>query len=220
MPTDVRSYSGSRYPKPPLPSGGTLDAPDQTVRRALLKREMGQPLSSKELNRVANRMSVEAETGRTGGVVRSPITPRRISPFDAGRQMRAEDDQFAAGYQGSQPGAAAPSANAGQVAPTAKAPAPAMGAAPAPAGQALPSAAPAAPVQRRQFGAPQKLNSPVAPAVGAGPGGSYVGGGGNYMAEFGTKKSAMEFADFAARQTKADTPPTTPVRRRTIAPRQ
>jgi hypothetical protein len=62
-----------------------------------------------------------------------------------------------------------------------------------------PAATPAAPVQRRTFGAPQRLANPVAPAVGAGANGSYVGGGGNYMADFATKRSAQDFAEFAAR---------------------
>jgi hypothetical protein len=65
---------------------------------------------------------------------------------------------------------------------------------------------PAVTVRPRTFGDPQKLASPVAPAVGAGPDGSFVGGGGDYMAEFGTRRSAREFADFASRATAAEAP--------------
>jgi hypothetical protein len=56
-----------------------LDSPDAAVRRIMLKRENGQRLSPAELDRLATRMSVEQETGRVGGTVRQPITPRRLA---------------------------------------------------------------------------------------------------------------------------------------------
>lgn len=94
-----------------------LDAPDTAVRRIMLKRSMGQPITTKEMNRLATRASVEAETNRAGGAVRMPITPRTLSPEEQGAADRQYNDAYAGGRNGA-PVRRAPAATPPAQAPT------------------------------------------------------------------------------------------------------
>jgi hypothetical protein len=63
-----------------------------------------------------------------------------------------------------------------------------------------PTVAASAVESRRIVDPVERLSSSVAPTVGAGRDGTFVGGGGSHLARFATKRSAQDFADFAARQ--------------------
>lgn len=206
----------------------TLDAPDLEVRRIMQKRQDGQALNRQEGNRLASRMSVEQETNRAGGVVKQPVTPRRLTPRQMGQRAREDDDAYAGGYTGSAPSAPViPGESGGNMAPGAAA-APAQrpafngeayadgvlrrrfGAPPNERKAPAPVSSPAMPppaamsdesaVKPRSLGTAERLASPVAPAVGVTGTGDYIGGGGNWAARFKTRQSAQDFAGFAASQ--------------------
>jgi hypothetical protein len=151
----------------------TLDAPDTAVRRIMLKRSMGQPLTNKEFDRLATRMSVEAETNRSGGTVKNAITPRRLSPAEQGAQDRQYNDAYAGGRDG--PVQRAPQTPAAKppTAPVAQAPAtpPAAVARVAPAGQMAPPTAQSGPAMLGKFPQPGAVarTAPAAPAPAARP---------------------------------------------------
>lgn len=193
-------------------TGAVLDAPDLAVRRIMQKRQDGQRLTDRELTRLGQRQSAEAETGRTGGTVRQSIQPRRLDAYAQGTADAADEARYAAGRSGQ------PDPGVRRAPPAATAPATQRPAAPQPA--AIPFEAPAALTARQSptttprteateedadMGKVRRLSDPVAPAVGAGPGDSFLGGGGSYMARFKTRRSAQTFADLAAEATAADT---------------
>lgn len=194
----------------------TLDRPDLTVRTIMQKRRDGAKLTDKEYKRLAARTSAEEEVARHGGVVSRSIHTKQPTPYEMGQRRGEEEAGYNAARRPAQGNEGGPIGVRSQspTAPTAdgedadlesmnRAAGPTKPA--APAAPAAPMAKPPSPpVQPRALGAPQRLARPVIPTVGAGSQGRYVGGGGNYMAEFETKKSAGEFADFAARVSAED----------------
>lgn len=153
------------------------------------------------------RRRLEEENARTGGTALGSIQPRRLSAYDMGRERAEMEQGYAAGRNASRAGAPAPAAkppmpSASLGSTTGPADAAPFGDATAPSTPAL--AAGGANVSPRRFGPPQKLTGRVAPGATATARGSYVGAGGRYAAEFGTDRSAREFADFASRATDED----------------